>query len=83
MSVIVTDMSMPTDCYDCERQFGCQKFQTVIEGDGRPSNCPLKSVDDLILEIETSMSWDMFDENGNETDLHKRLMSIIREHVER
>ena len=28
-------------------------------------------------EIETNLSWEMFDEYGNETRLHKELMEIL------
>lgn len=31
----------------------------------------------LKAEIETNLSWDMFDEYGNETRLHKELMEIL------
>ena len=38
--------------------------------DGIPLN-------DLKTKIETDLSWDMFDEYGNETGLHKELMVIL------
>ena len=34
-------------------------------------------LDDVKAEIETDLSWDMFDEYGNETRLHKELMQIL------
>lgn len=34
-------------------------------------------LDDVKKEIETNLSWDMFDENGNKTRLHKELMDIL------
>jgi hypothetical protein len=34
-------------------------------------------IDDVKAEIETNLSWDMFDEYGNETGLHKELMEIL------
>jgi len=34
-------------------------------------------VDDVKAEIETNLSWDMYDEYGNETRLHKELMEIL------
>lgn len=34
-------------------------------------------LDDVKAEIETNLSWEMFDEYGNETDLHKELMDIL------
>ena len=35
------------------------------------------SLDDVKAKIETDLSWDMFDEWGNETRLHKELMEIL------
>lgn len=37
-------------------------------------------LDDVKAEIETNLSWDMFDEYGNETRLHKELMEILNKH---
>jgi hypothetical protein len=34
-------------------------------------------IDDAKAEIETNLSWDMFDEYGNETRLHKELIEIL------
>lgn len=34
-------------------------------------------LDDVKAEIETNLSWEMFDEYGNETGLHKELMEIL------
>lgn len=34
-------------------------------------------LDDVKLQIEQDMSWDMFDEYGNETTVHKELMHIL------
>ena len=34
-------------------------------------------IDDVKEKIETDLSWDMFDEYGNETGLHKELMEIL------
>lgn len=34
-------------------------------------------IEDVKAEIETDLSWDMFDEFGNETSLHKVLMEIL------
>lgn len=34
-------------------------------------------LDDVNAEIETDLSFDMFDEYGNETRLHKDLMNIL------
>ncbi len=34
-------------------------------------------LDDIKKEIETELSWNMFDEYGNETSLHKELMEIL------
>ncbi len=34
-------------------------------------------LDDVKLKIEQDMSWEMFDEYGNETRLHKELMEIL------
>lgn len=44
-----------------------------------PSIKPKADVDALINKIETEMSWYMFDEWGNTTDLHDQLVGIIRE----
>lgn len=50
----------------------CEAPQGLIEGirNGIPLN-------DVKKEIETNLSWDMFDEYGNETRLHKELMEIL------
>ena len=40
---------------------------------------PNVDVDALITKIEIEMSWYMFDEWGNNTDLHDQLVGIIRE----
>ena len=34
-------------------------------------------IDDVKAEIETNLSWEMFDEYGNETALHKELWQIL------
>lgn len=34
-------------------------------------------LNDVKKEIETNLSWDMFDEYGNETRLHKELMEVL------
>lgn len=34
-------------------------------------------LDDVKLKIEQDMSWDMFDEYGNETAIHKELWEIF------
>ena len=44
-----------------------------------PSVTPKIDVDALITKIEIEMSWYMFDEWGNTTDLHDQLVGIIRE----
>ena len=34
-------------------------------------------IDDLKTKIETDLSWEMYDEYGNETGLHKELIDIL------
>ena len=34
-------------------------------------------LDDLKTKIETDLSWEMYDEYGNETGLHKELIDIL------
>lgn len=34
-------------------------------------------LDEIKAKIETDLSWEMFDEYGNETALHKELMEIL------
>lgn len=34
-------------------------------------------LDEIKAKIETDLSWEMFDEYGNETTLHKELMEIL------
>lgn len=43
-------------------------FEIIANG------APLDAVKE---EIDTCLSWDMFDEYGNETRLHKELMDIL------
>ena len=55
MAVIVTDMQMPTQCWQCVFHFridnastGCSRKpaeEPVQDGDERPKYCPLKEVD--------------------------------------
>ena len=42
---------------------------------------PLSIIDDIKKEIDTNLSWYMYDEYGNETALHKMLMEIIDKHI--
>ncbi len=54
MAVIITDMQMPAQCWQCEFHFrinnastGCSRKPTeepVKDGDERPKYCPLKEV---------------------------------------
>lgn len=81
MAVIITDMDMPRSCPEC--QFFKNGNGLVCPLTCNNGDCPLKSADEMIAEIETDMSWDMYDENGNETDLHKRLMSIIHRYTDK
>lgn len=57
MAVIITDMQMPIQCWQCDFHFpidnastGCSRKPTeepVKYGDERPKYCPLKEVDIL------------------------------------
>lgn len=50
MPVIITGVTVPGDCYECN--FRCINIRSRIECKGRPDNCPLKSVEELIEEID-------------------------------
>lgn len=58
MAVIITDMDMPKSCFDCDlhNYHFCDATGTLIEKnrvDGtRAGDCPLKSVDEMIEEIQ-------------------------------
>lgn len=49
--VIITDMEMPSDCFDCERRKKCCGDSCSIQN--RKNDCPLKSVEGLIEKIES------------------------------
>jgi len=50
MSVIVTGINMPDDCFDCERREKCCGNSCSIQH--RKADCPLKSVEGLIEKLE-------------------------------
>ena len=56
---------------------GCQSQNNEL-----PSVKPKADVDSLINQIETELSWSMYDDWGNTTDLHDQLVGIIREWAE-
>ena len=61
--------------------YGCTNREGLLFRDIKelPSVKPKADVDALINKIETEMSWSMYDDWGNTTDLHKQLVGIIRE----
>lgn len=59
MSVIITDMNMPKGCSDCKCTYNDWMGETrccfgakCIYWDHVPKDCPLKSADEMIKEIE-------------------------------
>lgn len=56
MAVII-DMDMPINCVDCDRRYirgllDCKLIFSGCANCGRHPNCPLKSTDEMIEEIE-------------------------------
>lgn len=63
MAVIITNMDMPKNCYDCDlhNYHECNLTTESIEedycwnGDRREKHCPLKSADKMIEEINNKI----------------------------
>lgn len=54
MAVIITNMDMPEDCYDCEINKCCRK-SGLLNIQNREVDCPLKSTDELLKRINESI----------------------------
>ena len=59
MAVIITNMEMQSACcYNTDKNFeycklyDCCKHRETIKVGVKPSSCPLKSVDDMVMEIK-------------------------------
>lgn len=52
MAVIVTNMDLPDDCFDCEIHRCCRKGSLNIQS--RDTDCPLKSIDEMIEKMPSS-----------------------------
>ena len=53
MAVIITNMDMPKSCYDCWLKRSCKNAH--VNGwlcNRRDDDCPLKSTDEMITQIE-------------------------------
>lgn len=71
MAIIIPDMAMPKSCEDCPfssckgrlNGFYCDvtTFDVDIESKERDTDCPLKSTDEMIAEIELQVFTDAYD----------------------
>lgn len=61
MALIITDMDVPANCYECElnNYHFCNVTGDEIENDWqdctKPDDCPLKSADEMIEEINNKI----------------------------
>ena len=89
MAVIITNMDMPLCCKECcvfDGEYGECRYSSNVkitwdEEDGRPKDCPLKSTDEMIEEIEKLHAWG--DQFGNVYVTFEAVMDIIHKYCDK
>ena len=79
MAVIDTSMDMPKSCFECEKKSTCNfgLWNGWID-DKRDDDCPLKSTDEMIAEIEQLKVW-----NDGETVIKYGSLTIIQKYCDK
>ena len=77
---IVIDLPEEVTEWFKERAFIPIKYYTEVEKAMEKAEALSEIIDKISAEIKENMSWEMYDEYGNETALCKELMDIIEKY---